>query len=214
MSPVIVVTVGVTLLALLAGIIATWAAARGNRWRWGRTVETGPSVGEGAYRRAPVRIERPRRMPAVCALASVTAFAWGVLTVGVFVPAGALYFYVAICAIIADHWWFPIGAIGLLVAVIRGCVVGPRLAGAVRALTVRTSDSAGSVGAVARQSLIHHALVAAAIYLVSSGAGADPVAYVCAIPCAIGAAQAVLLLGARATLARLDREDAATPDLV
>ena len=213
MNPLVVVTVGVASLALLAGIIATWVAARGQRWRWGRTMESGPAVGEGVYRGALVSIERPRRVPAICALASVTAFAWGALTVCLFAPAGGLFFYVATFSIIPDRWWFALGVLGLLVAVIRGYMVGPRLVRMVRALAVRTPDSAGSVGSVARQSLFHHVLVAAALGVLCSGAGADPIAYACAIPCAIGAAQAALLLGARATLARLDREDAATSEL-
>lgn len=205
---------GLCALALLAGIVATRRAARGHGWRWGRTVETGPSVGEGAYRSALVGIERPRRMPAICALASVTAFACGVLTVGVCAPAGAALFYAAVFLIIGKAWWFGLGVAGLGVAIVCGCIIGPRLVGAVHVLSVRHARSAGKVASLARQTLVHHVLVAASLALLCSGAGGDPILHAFyAIPCAMGAAQAALLLGARATLARLDREDAATTDL-
>ncbi len=209
--------VGLLSLALLAGILKTRKVARGHRLRWGRTVETRPSVGQGAYRSAPIRIERPRSIPAVCWFASVTAFAWGALTVFVFAPAGTVLFGGSACCAseLAHHGWlFGLGTVGLFVAVVRGFIVGPRLMRAVDVLAARRTCSAESVASVARQSLFHHTLVAAALGATCFGAGGEPIMFaVSAIPCALGLAQAALLFAAQATLAGLDREDAAALDL-
>jgi hypothetical protein len=214
MHPIVGIAGGLCSLALLAGIFATWMAARGHGWRWGRTVERGPSVGEGAYRSALVSIERPRRMPAICALAAVTSFACGVLTVGVCAPAGAALVYAGVFVIIGKAWWFGPSVVGLAVAIVYACIIGPRLVGAVHVLAVRHAHSAGKIASLARQTLLLHMLVAAALALLCLGAGGDPILHALyAIPCAMGAAQAALLLGAAATLARLDREDAANTDL-
>ena len=214
MDRIVGIAGGLCSLALIAGIFATRMAARGQGWRWGRTVETGPSVGEGAYRSAVVRIERPRRMPAICALAAVTSFACGVLTVGVCAPAGAMLVYAGAFVIIGKAWWFGPSVVGLAAAILYACIVGPRLVGAVHVLAVRHAHSARKIASLARQTLLLHMLVAAALALLCLGAGGDPILHALyAIPCAMGAAQAALLLGAGATLARLDREDAATPEL-
>lgn len=210
MDWVVALAVGSASIALLIGIRVTRKAAHGHGWRWGRTMETDSSLGEGAYRSAPVRVEQPRRMPPICALASVTAYAWGALTVSVCAPAGGLLFYTAVFYIIGKESWFAIGVAGLAVAVVCGYLVGLRLLRSVHALAVRQASSAGSVASLARQSLLHHALVAVALGLLFSGAGADPIVHaVYAIPCAIGLGQAALLLAASATLTRLDRDDAA-----
>jgi hypothetical protein len=207
--------IGLSSLALLAGVLATWIAGRGKQSRWGRTIETTPPLGEGMYRRAPVRIERPRRIPAICRLASVTVFAWGALTVFVFAPAGVLLFIMVLGEIVERGWLFALATAGLVVAVIRGFTVGTRLMLAVNVLAARTADSVESVRRVARQSLFHHALVATVLVLFGFSARADAIFFALFfIPCAIGAAQAALLLGARATIDRLDREDAAARDLV
>ncbi len=143
-------------------------------------------------------------------LASVTAFAWGALTAVVFAPAGGLLFLLALGDVTEHRWWFALGTAGLFLAVIRGFIVGPRLMGAVHVLAARMTVSAESVARVARQSLFHHMLVAAVLGLLCVGADGDLIVFaVCAIPCAIGFTQAALLLGARATLARLDLEDTA-----
>lgn len=206
--------IGLTSLALLAGVVATWVAARGNRWRWGRSIETAPSLGEGVYRSGPVRIERPRGFPAICVLASVTAFAWGALTTMVFAPAGGLLFMMVLGDVIERGWWFALGTGGLIVTIIRGSMVGLHLMGAVNVLAARKPDSVESVGRVARQSLFHHALAAALLGFFGLVADADPIFFALfALPCAIGSAQAALLLGARATIARLDRDDAETRGL-
>src|SRR5687768_2384177 len=81
--------IAVTAIALGIGAVATWLRARRQGWRWGWKSGT-QEVGDGAYRSAPVEIRTPRRMPAVCAVASATSIAWGILTTFLFAPAGVV----------------------------------------------------------------------------------------------------------------------------
>jgi hypothetical protein len=200
--------IGIACGALAFGAAVTLDMARGQRWRWGRTLEPGPAVGDGAYRSAPVAIEKPRRLPAVCGLASVTAVAWGTLTACVFAPMGALGCLCSIPRFDEQGWTFALGTAVLFALSVRGFAIGARLMGMASVLAVRRVDSAARAGQVARESLVHHALVGAGLALWLGKVGLVGLLFI-TIPSAIGAGQAALLLVARRVLHRLDSEDAA-----
>jgi hypothetical protein len=200
--------VSICVVALLVGAVATWTEAQGQRWRWGWRSAPGPALGDGAYREMPITIEVPRRMPVSCAAAAVSSVTWGVLTVFVFAPAGSLCCLLLLGDISEYGVACALGTAGMVIATIRGYAFGVRLMGLVRELTVRTASSAERVGRLARQSFVHHAMVAASFSLAVWAGGAPPFFYyTAAVPCAIGAGHAALLLAARSALLRLDRED-------
>ncbi len=202
----------ILVLALITGAVVTGIQARGQRWRWGwRTVTSAP-LGDGVYRSAPVVLREPRAVPRVCTVAAVTSTAWGILTLFVFMPAGMLGCTVAAPAI-EDGLPRVIGSLGIVVVNLHALVLGPALLHLVKPLTWRSPGAAALVGRTARSSLAHHAVVVAAFAASFGAADAIEWIWLTGVPCAIGAAQAALLLAARAALIRLDREDAARPDL-
>lgn len=199
-------------IALATGGVVTWIQAHGHRWRWGWRAVTAPPTGDGVYRSAPVTLRAPRSIPPACVAAAVTSAAWGILTLFLFLPAGLLGCTVGAPSSAAG----PLGAIGFLGVVLvngHGFVLGAALLGLVKPLTRRPPGAAALVGRIARRSLAHHAAVVAAFAAAFGAAGAAEWVWLAGVPCAIGAAHALLLLAARAALVRLDREDAAGPDL-
>lgn len=104
-----------------------------------------------------------------------------------------------------------IGFVGLFAVTIHGFVLGPRLIGLVGPLTVRTSVSGPTVGRAAIVSLAHHLLVTASCALVGLAMETWIWPALTAPPLLLGAAHALLLRRARATLDRLDRDDACQP---
>jgi hypothetical protein len=202
--------IGIGSVALLAGVLVTWMAARGQRWRWGWTAAPGPVLGDGAYRSAPVTVQNPRRFPAVCAVAAIASVAWGVLTTFVFAPAGLLGCMVALHAMEEEPWTFALGTAVLAAATFDGFAIGPRLMALAKVLAVRTASSAERTLRTVRHSLAHHALVSVALGLWIADDGHDPISYiVAAAPFLVGLGHAGLLWTARARVVRFDREDRA-----
>lgn len=203
----------VTGVALTIGALVTWLWARGQGWRWGWDSRRTELVGDGLYRSAPFDIRTPRRMPTVCAAASVTSVAWGSLMTFLFAPAGLLATVMMFGGITdgARGPYFVIGMVGLLpfaVVATHGFVQGTRLIALVSALTVRSEHSRDRVERAAAISSVHHVVVASSFALVSVGLGVPHMAWVAVIPCALGFLHARLLAAAGEALTRLDTTDA------
>ena len=199
---------GVSIVALLVGGVVTWTVARDHRAGWGWRPVPGPALGDGLYRSMPIVNQDPRRMPRVCAAAAVSSVTWGVLTAFVFAPAGSLCCLLVLGDVTEHGIALPFATAAAIVATIRGFAFGARLMCLVVELAARKASSAGRVGRLARQSFVHHAMVAASFGLMMWAGDAPPFLFWTAIvPCAIGAGQAALLLAARSALVRLDRED-------
>jgi hypothetical protein len=209
---------GISAFALGLGALVTWMWSRGEGWRWGSRPGPVVEVGDGAYRTAAVSTRTPRRMPAVCAIASATSVAWGTITLCLFAPAGILGWTVAASAVGRGLHGVPgilgvLGFLGLLAVTIHGFLIGPCLIGLVSPLTVRTSTSSLTVARAATRSLAHHLFVIVSCALLGLGMDTPIWPAVAAPPVLVGAAHAILLTRARVTLDRLDRldrDDAAT----
>jgi hypothetical protein len=203
----------VTGVALTIGALVTWMWARGQGWRWGWDSRRSELVGDGLYRSAPFDIRTPRRMPKVCAAASVTSVAWGSLMTFVFAPAGLLAALLMIGGMIDEErgpdlivrliCLLPFAAVAA-----HGFVQGTRLMALVSALTVRSEYSRDRVERAATTSIIHHVVVASSFALACLGMGVPHMAWVAAVPCALGLLHARLLVAARVALTQLDTADA------
>jgi hypothetical protein len=197
---------GISLVALWIGVVATCRYAAGQGWRWGWRLDGTASVGEGPYRGATVAIRKPRRLPVVCAVSAVLGVAWGTITLLILAPAGALFCLIGV-AMVAEGVLAGVGAVLFLGVTLYGFFIGPRLMGLVSDLVVRTRDSGERIERVAKATLAHHALVAASMLLLSAGADLWHLLGWSGIPCAIGLAHGGLLLRASALFAALDRDD-------
>jgi hypothetical protein len=196
--------IAVPAIVLAIGAVATWLRARRQGWRWGWKSGT-QEVGDGAYRSAPVETRTPRRMPAVCAVASATSVAWGILTTFLFAPAGVLG-----CVLVDREGTQEVGnLLGTLLFglfTLHGFALGARLMGLVDVLAVRRPGSRERIYQAAVVSIVHHVAVAISFALII---GRDQEALAAfAIPCAIGVVHAVLLFRAGRAVEALDREDA------
>lgn len=200
---------GICTTVIAIGAIATWIMAAGERWRWGSVRVRGPELGDGPFRSAAIMVERPRRLPAIPAVASAISVGWGMLTLFLFVPLGMLLCAIALPA--ARYGVFGVLAgLGALASTMSGIAIGQRLIAVSKALVVRTHESAGRVRSVAKHVAVHHVLVMATVAAVRVASGTETELLVLtAIPCAIGMGLAALLAFAWLTLRRLDREDAA-----
>ncbi|HTE55845.1 MAG TPA: hypothetical protein VK698_33550 [Kofleriaceae bacterium] len=198
--------------ALFMGALVTWVSARGQGWRWGWRPVQLAAADEGVYRSAPVTVRAPRRMPTVCGVAAVTSVAWGTLTVFVFAPAGVVG-----CLVVAPQASVGVlgvvGLIGISAVTLHGFYLGVLLIGLVKPITVRASGAGERLGRAAGASFAHHGAVVLSFACLSAADHEVVWVGMAAVPCAIGALQACLLLAARAAHVRLDREDAARGDL-
>ncbi len=202
---------GICTCAIAIGAIATWVMAGGETWRWGSVRVRGPEVGDGPFRSAAIMVERPRRLPAVPAVASAISVGWGMLTMFLFAPLGILLCAITLPA--ARHGVLgALAALGALASTMSGIAIGQRLFAVSKALVVRTQASADRVRSVAKHAAVHHVLVMATVAAVHVASGHEAELLVLtAVPCAVGIGVAALLAFAWLTLRRLDREDAA-PD--
>jgi len=198
--------IGFASLGLLVGALVTWKVARGQTWRWGWTAEIAPAAGDGAYRSAPVVLQRPRRMPLVCAVAATFSVFWGALTAFVFAPASGFLCLTQLTEVEHHGFLFAVGSVGLIAAAMVGFVLGLRLIGLVHVLAARTAGSE-RVRQIAYRSLVHHVVVAVSLAYWLAGAGDFEFYGIAAIPCAIGMGHALLLGAAYRMLLRRDRED-------
>jgi hypothetical protein len=202
----------IVVMALITGGVVTGIQAKGQRWRWGWREVTTPPVGDGIYRSAPVTVREPRAVPLVCTVAAVTSAAWGILTLFVFMPAGMLG-----CTVGAptggNDLLSVIGFVGIVLVNLHAFFLGTALLNLVKPLTRRSPGAAALVGRTARSSLAHHAVVVAAFAASFGATGALEWIWLAGVPCAIGGAHVALLFAARTALVRLDREDAARPEM-
>jgi hypothetical protein len=199
--------IGLASLGLLVGALVTWEVARRQTWRWGWTPELSPAAGDGAYRSAPVVLQKPRRMPLVCAVAATCSVFWGALIAFVFAPAGGLFCCMQMTEVEHHDLLFAVGSVGLIAAAMVGFVLGLRLIRLVYPLAARTADSAEHVRQVAFRSLVLHVVVAALLAYWLAGAGDFEMYGIAVVPCAIGMGHTLLLGAAYRMLLRLDRED-------
>lgn len=186
--------------ALLLAPFAAWHAYRRTRGRWGHDVET-VSHGEGAYRSGTTERRTPIRAPGSVFGAGVGARIWGVLTLLVFAPAGAL----AACMMIGASE--PAGTIGGLVVgalSLSGLGLGFAYFGASRAIEKRNDLDVAH--GIERWSFAHHALVVltfvVAGFAINDEAGVLAIATVLPV-CLVGMAITGALRNARHTAAEI-----------
>jgi len=182
--------VGVVLIALCASTVLVVALSRHWSWRWGTVRGPARRAGEGAYRSAETRPMRPRGVPARVRWAAGTSIAWGVVTLLVFAPAGAL-----LVALLADGGNdAAVLVLPLLLVVVDGLVLPFGLFAAAGRLLRNSPGSTDGARRIATWSTIHHA----AVLLVMAALGISELEalmllLMSGVPCGIGLAQAWLL---------------------
>jgi hypothetical protein len=199
---------GISLVAITIGVLATWRQAAGQGWRWGWRLDGTASVGEGAYRGATVALRRPRRLPVVCAVTAVVGIAWGTLTLLFLAPAGVLFCTIGV-GLVAEGVLAGVGVVLFIGVTLHGFLIGPRLMALVSDLVVRRPEAAERIERTAKATLGHHAAAAASTLFLSVGADLWHLLGWTGIACAIGLAHGGLLLRARRVLAAIDRDDRA-----
>lgn len=199
---------------VVVGTVVT-AMSHAFRDRWGVVRGRGVLVAASPYREATVTTVHPRGVPPRARWAAGFTIGWALVTMLVFVPAGALFVLVAF-----DQSDMQLG--GLLVGVLsmNGLVLG--IAQIVSAVRLLRGDLREVRSRIPTWSLVHHAAVAILFFVMA--AIADDASLIVAwlgfvaLPCAIGAAQAVhfertaVALHRLRTQTELDR-DTPTTDL-
>lgn len=182
-------------VALVAGLSFVGVQAfRG--WRgWGVVQKEGPTIGDGAYRAGSTTLERLRGAPPLVVAGAVAATLWGLVTLVVFVPAGALLTAVTLDGAGPGGWVAVIAA----VATLSGVVLGLALPRAASRLLRRKDRSIEDATWASRFSAIHHVMIwigfTLAGFLLDDGGGYW--AILLAIPCGLGLGASALLRAGR-----------------
>ncbi len=209
MEVYLVILGGAVALALV-GIVVLGAS---NAWRFGRVFGPTTQIGRGGpYRQREQRSVEGRGVPKTVWLASVSASLWGVITLFIFVPAGALLATALFAGseytgLPRDAW----AAAGTLTLVVM-CISGLLLAVALFIYAARLMKrDASHVADVVKWSVAHHASVFVYFLILGAVVGQrEGLVYAflgVVVPCLAGLLQAKAMSAAARRIEGIEAEE-------
>lgn len=153
------IVVRVAGLSLLVAMALTFSWTRRARFRFGPDSGPAKKLGDGPYRRGPIRARSPRRTPRRVVFAVGFGAVWGVFTWTVFTPAGLLFLLAPAHIDPKSQILLSMSGLGVFAASLGGAGLGWSFLRTSRALALGEPDMLERALSTGLSSVMHHALV-------------------------------------------------------